>query len=257
MKYRASAIRRHDGLGDDPAWTDVARRRLFWSISGGKVGALALRESAGCVAGDPYPRRETGGMVGGLRRALEDYRERILGRPRLAIVMGAVLIVVEGAFLWRLGVHAQLAPYLCFGLVGVVLAEFDLSARRIPNRIVLPSIVLELALFAVASDVDRHWYLLARSVIAAALFATFLFVLGLAYRHRGGVGGGDVKVAALIGLVLGWLGWTFVFTGVLLAFLLQLGAGQILRMSHRLQRGEAVPMGPFLFAGAVLAILLP
>jgi len=195
-------------------------------------------------------------MVGRLGRALAAYRERILDRPFVAIVTGGVLVVVEGAFLWRLGVHAQLAPYLCFGLVGVVLAEFDLSTRRIPNRIVLPSIVLELALFAVASDVDRHWHLLARAVIAGALFATFLFVLDLASRQRGGIGGGDVKAAALIGLALGWLGWTFIFAGVLLAFFLQLISGQILRMSHRLQRGEAVPMGPYLFAGAVLAILL-
>jgi leader peptidase (prepilin peptidase) / N-methyltransferase len=195
-------------------------------------------------------------MVGGLRRALADYRKRVLGRPRLAIVMGAVLVVVEGALVWRLGVHAQLAPYLCFGLVGAVLAEYDLSTRRIPNRIVLPSIVLELALFAVASDVDRHWHLLARAIIGGALFATFLLVLDLAYRHQGGVGGGDVKAAALIGLALGWIGWPFVFTGVVLAFLLQLSVVQVLRMSHRLRRGEAVPMAPFLFAGAVVAILL-
>ena len=170
--------------------------------------------------------------------------------------MGVVLVIVEGAFSWRLDMHAQLAPYLYFGIVGVVLAEFDLSTRRLPNRILLPSIGIELGLFAVASGVNGRWHLLGRAVVAGALFATFLFVLDSVYRRQGGVGGGDVKAAALIGLALGWIGWPSVFAGVLLAFLLQLIAGQFLRMSHRLQPGGALPMAPFLFVGAIVAILL-
>ena len=195
-------------------------------------------------------------MVGRLKQVVTNYRAALLDRPQAALAMVILLVLVEGALAWRVGPHAPLAAYLFFGVVGVVLAVLDLRTRRLPNRIVLPSIVIEVVLLAVATAIRGRWYSLGRATIAGALFAIFLTALSVVYRHRGGVGGGDIKTAMLIGIALGWLGWSVLLVGVLVAFLAQLIVGQGLLALGRLQRGASVPMGPFLFAGAVIAILL-
>ena len=195
-------------------------------------------------------------MVGRLKRVVANYRAALIDRPHAALAMVIVLVLVEGALAWSLGLHATLAAYLFFGFAGVVLAESDLRTRRLPNRIVLPSIVIEVVLLAIAGAVRGPWHSLGRAAIAGALFAMFLIALRVVYRHRGGVGGGDIKTAMLVGLALGWLGWSVLFAGVLVAFLAELIVGQGLVLLGRLKRGASVPMGPFLFTGAVIAILL-
>jgi leader peptidase (prepilin peptidase)/N-methyltransferase len=91
--------------------------------------------------------------------------------------------------------------------------------------------------------------------VLAALAATGgLLVLALISPR--GMGMGDVKLAGLLGLYLGWLGWPVVLTGLFLGFLVQALLGLALLAVRRVDRRTELPFGPALLAGALAAALL-
>jgi leader peptidase (prepilin peptidase)/N-methyltransferase len=81
------------------------------------------------------------------------------------------------------------------------------------------------------------------------------FYLALRLIHVGGMGGGDVKLAGVIGLYLGWLGWGALAVGALAAFLLGGVFGVLLLALRRAGRRSAIPFGPWMLAGAWTGIL--
>ncbi|HVL88609.1 MAG TPA: A24 family peptidase, partial [Actinomycetota bacterium] len=85
---------------------------------------------------------------------------------------------------------------------------------------------------------------------AAASFAVFNVIH---FISPGGMGYGDVRLSALIGLYLGYLGWGRVYAGFLLGFLLGAVIGLVLMMAGKAGRKTAVPFGPFLALGAVIS----
>jgi leader peptidase (prepilin peptidase)/N-methyltransferase len=125
----------------------------------------------------------------------------------------------------------------------------DLDVRRLPNRIVLPSYPVG-ALLLVAAGGDRP-ALLRGLAAMAVLFAGYF---ALASVRPGGLGFGDVKLAGLLGLYLGWLGWAQVWLGTLTGFLLGGLAGAALLAARRASRGSALPFGPAMLAGALFAV---
>jgi len=70
-----------------------------------------------------------------------------------------------------------------------------------------------------------------------------------------GMGFGDVRLAGVIGMMLGWLGLRYLFLGLFLAFLLASVIGVALIAARLRSRKDAVPFGPFMALGAVLAVL--
>ncbi|MBD3752606.1 MAG: prepilin peptidase, partial [Micrococcales bacterium] len=95
---------------------------------------------------------------------------------------------------------------------------------------------------------------LLRSLLAAlALFAAYL---ALRMLSAGGVGGGDIKLAAVIGLYLGWLGWGSVLVGTLAGFVLGGLFAAAMLLIRRAKRRTAIPFGPWMIAGAWVAITL-
>jgi leader peptidase (prepilin peptidase)/N-methyltransferase len=159
---------------------------------------------------------------------------------------------VEAAIVWRFGWSAPLPAYCYFGAVAAVASASDVAVRRIPNRAVLPAYLIAPALLALASAASGSWWSLARGGITLAAFAGFYLTLGLGF--PGGMGLGDVKWAGVVGLYLGWLGWSAVTTATLLAFL----AASLLVIARRIaisQIHEAtLPMAPFMTAGALVAM---
>ncbi|MHB1930578.1 MAG: prepilin peptidase [Acidimicrobiales bacterium] len=129
----------------------------------------------------------------------------------------------------------------------------DLAARRVPNRAVLPGLVAALVLLGVASAISGAWWPLARAGIAMVVLAGFYLALGLAFPS--GMGMGDVKWAAVVGLLLGWLGWPAVATGTLLAFAAAALGGLLLRLATSRRGRLVLPMAPFMTAGALVAVL--
>ena len=172
-------------------------------------------------------------------------------RPPLTELMTAVLF---GLVAWRLGVSAVVPAFLVLVTAGVLLALVDARHQLLPDRAVLPALGAGVVLLAVAAGVTGEWPALLRAVAAAAvLFAVFLV---LALVSPGALGLGDVKLAALLGLYLGWLGWSQVLTGAVAAFVVQAVVALVLLAVRRVGRRDALPFGPAMLIGTALTIAL-
>jgi leader peptidase (prepilin peptidase)/N-methyltransferase len=156
---------------------------------------------------------------------------------------------------WRLvqlGQQPAGPALLVFVALGVALAGIDLDTRRLPNAIVLPAYPVLAALLTGAAAVTGDWGALLRAGLgAAALFGAF-FLMALAYPP--GMGFGDVKLAGVLGLVLGWFSWSAVVVGAFAGFFLGAVVGAVLMAVGPDGRKTAVPFGPFMIAGALLAL---
>ncbi len=108
------------------------------------------------------------------------------------------------------------------------------------------------SLLALASWASGDWGALLRAVIGSAgLFALYFVIAFISPR---GMGMGDVKLAAVLGLYLGWLGWGPLAVGAFAAFLLGGVFAVALLIARRARRGTAIPFGPWMIAGAWLGI---
>ena len=183
----------------------------------------------------------TGHLAGGHPAWLMRAREPWAAYPGLA---GAALLV--GAILGMRGREpAEIALASGFSAIFLALAWSDLRRRVIPNRLVYPALVLVLAVSGawpdrgVAEALTGGFGALTVAVIVRAL-------------SGGGLGGGDVKMAALTGVVVG-------YPAVLSAGLVTVIAGgataAILLVTRRAGRGARVPYGPFLALGAIAALV--
>ncbi|MGP6206357.1 A24 family peptidase [Microbacterium sp.] len=146
------------------------------------------------------------------------------------------------------------AAFVAFAVIGVALAIIDIRSHRLPNRLVALAGASGLVLLAGAAVTGGGIDALLRSLLAAlALFAAYL---ALRMLSAGGVGGGDVKLAAVIGLYLGWLGWGSVLVGTLAGFVLGGLFAAAMLLIRRAERRTAIPFGPWMIAGAWVAITL-
>ena len=147
-----------------------------------------------------------------------------------------------------------LPAFLYLAAVSVALAAIDIDLRRLPDRIVLPSIVVGVVLLAVATFGAGDWGLLVRALVGGAVLFAFYFALVLAYPR--GMGFGDVKLAALLGLYLGWMGWDALIVGAFAAFLIGGVFAIVLVLVKRANGKTAIPFGPWMLLGAWVGIFL-
>lgn len=172
---------------------------------------------------------------------------RAVARPLVAPVTGGLAVGAALSF------DGLLVPAVAALFSGVMTAAAAVDARHriIPNRLVYPSLLGFVPLVVVLwAGGDAS---LARAGLGLLAFAGGMLVLHLL--HPGGIGMGDVKLAALIGLVLGAFGWRYLQLGVLLGALAGALWGVGLLLAGRGPRAQ-FPYGPFLAAGAVAALLL-
>jgi leader peptidase (prepilin peptidase)/N-methyltransferase len=151
---------------------------------------------------------------------------------------------------WALSPGPALPAFLFLVVMGVVLAAVDARHELLPNRLVLPLLAGAAALLAVASALSGTWLrFLAGLLGAAALFAVYLV---LALIKTGALGMGDVKLAAVIGLYAGYLGfraWLFVLLG---AFIINALAILALLLRRGARPAATIPFGPSMLAAALL-----
>ncbi|MFC4058209.1 prepilin peptidase [Planomonospora corallina] len=176
-------------------------------------------------------------------------REPISARYPLVELATALLFAAVAA---RIGTAPELPAYLYLAAVAVALSVIDLDVHRLPDVIVLPSYAVGALLLAPAAAAGAGWTPALRALVAMAVL--FAFYFALAWFYPGGMGFGDVKLAGLLGLYLGWLGWSAVVVGTFAAFLLGGLAGAALLVTGRAGRKTAVPFGPAMLAGALLAL---
>ena len=117
-------------------------------------------------------------------------------------------------------------------------------------------IALAAALLAVASwnpGGEPAWSALLRAVLGCAILFVFYFIVAFAY--PAGMGFGDVKLAGVLGLYLGWVGWGSLAVGAFGAFLLGGVFAVILLVGRRAGRKSGIPFGPWMLLGAMLGIV--
>jgi leader peptidase (prepilin peptidase) / N-methyltransferase len=170
-------------------------------------------------------------------------------RPPVVEVAAAALFVLV---VLRFGISADSPAFLWLAATGLLLSVIDLQHRLLPNRVVLPAVLGGTALLLVAAASAGSWEQLVRALLGAGvLFGVFLV---LALLSPAGLGMGDVKLAGLLGLYLGWVGWGAVLVGGLAGFVVQAVVVLGLLLTRRVGRESELPFGPALLLGAGLAI---
>ncbi|WP_158263153.1 A24 family peptidase [Amycolatopsis sp. CA-128772] len=164
------------------------------------------------------------------------------------LVIAAALV---GALAWRVPDVAQFAVSASVAAFGVPLAFVDARQRRLPNLLVLGLAGSVGAAIVTTAVVNREAGSLARAVAGAAVTAAFF--LAVYFVAPGQLGGGDVKLAVPLGAALAWFGWQTLALGSLLPWLAAAIAVAIMRFARR---RTVIPMGPFLIAGTLAAMLL-
>lgn len=148
----------------------------------------------------------------------------------------------------------ELVALLYFAAVSIALAAIDLDTHRLPNSIVLPSYPVLAVMLGASALLTGDLETAARAAAGAGiLFAGYLL---LAFISPRGMGMGDVKLAGVIGLVLGFSGWAALAVGTLAAFLLGGLVGIALIVAGRARRNTGIPFGPWMLGGAWVGILL-
>jgi leader peptidase (prepilin peptidase) / N-methyltransferase len=231
---------------------------LAWAAAGAVAGLLAgaaLRATVfrlSVASGDPI--RDTCQRCGLPMRRWLAIRcgscGKSLGAPlALELATAAVLALLIGHF----GGQPEILALGFFGALGVALAAIDISVQRLPDHLTLPAYPILIALLAIASITSHDVAALGRALLGGlALSGTFLL---LALVRPGQLGGGDIKLAGLAGLALGWLGWPAVIAGAALGFVLSAVVSLGLLAARRATLRSAICFGPFLVGGAVLAAL--
>jgi leader peptidase (prepilin peptidase) / N-methyltransferase len=154
----------------------------------------------------------------------------------------------------RFGLSWELPAFLLLAAVGVLLAVVDLRTRLLPDRLVLPALAAGTVLLTVAAVAGHDLPALGRAAAGAAVgFAGYLV---LALVAPAGLGMGDVKLAALLGLHLAWLGWPVLVDGALAGFVVQAVLAAVLLATRRVALRGYIPFGPAMLAGAALGIAL-
>lgn len=180
-----------------------------------------------------------------LRRARPSWSLRTSLRPRGAGAVAAAATV--GALALSDGgpsVEASLA--VSYTVVLVVLAWIDLRQRVLPNCIVLPAILFGLASAVVGAEPGLG------AALLGGLFAAAPFVLLFLMAPPGAIGAGDVKMAALVGLIAGV---PSVFGALLIATVTASVVAGILRARRGAGRSHPMPYGPFLALGGLATLL--
>jgi len=151
------------------------------------------------------------------------------------------------ALWWRLGATPAFGGYLAFAAALVTITFIDLDHRIIPDVISLPGIALGLAVSLVSPLVTPLDALL--GVVAGGGFLLGIAAAYEAIRGQEGMGGGDVKLLAMIGA---FLGWQSIFVTVMVASIVGSIIGVALMLYRRADSKLAIPFGPFLACGALV-----
>jgi leader peptidase (prepilin peptidase)/N-methyltransferase len=200
------------------------------------------------------------GLVGLLiGSGLRMFVERVVTLPTVTerVAPPAVLEVVTAllfaALAWRTGAKPELFAYSWFAAISAPLAAVDWRTRRLPTRLIWPSGIVLFALFGMAAAVNRDAYPVIRSF--AGMVVLLAFYGAIYFLRPGELGGGDLRLGGLLGLVLGWIGWIAVLTGTLLGWLAAAIAVIALRAVRHTEDGRDVPLGPFLMIGTFVTVL--
>jgi leader peptidase (prepilin peptidase)/N-methyltransferase len=167
-------------------------------------------------------------------------------KSAVAAAVAGAIVGVAVDWTWALVMWVPLVP------VSVALAVVDWRTRLLPTAVIRPMygvlVVLVLAGWAVTGDSDAVVRAALGWLVAGGLYA----LLWLIYPR--GLGFGDVRLAGMLGIALGWVGWGPVIVGVYAGFLLGGVLGGLLSVLRVVER-KGFPFGPFMLLGALVGLL--
>jgi leader peptidase (prepilin peptidase) / N-methyltransferase len=172
--------------------------------------------------------------------------------PPLAV--GLTTAVLLGALASRVHPALVLAAACWLAVCCVPLAWIDAAVRRLPDALTAPAYVGTIAVLLAAAGASGHCHNLARAVLGGLVLAGFYLVLTLVSHSAMGLG--DVKLAASLGSLLAWFGWSALLAGAFAGFLLAAVYGITLLALGRATRKQQIPFGPFMIAGAFAVIVI-
>ena len=194
--------------------------------------------------------QETGAPPAGLTLAGRPLA--LAGRPGMALLAAALL----AAGVLRFGWSALLPAYCYLALLSVPLAWIDALSHRLPDRLTLPSYPIALALLggaalAVPEGGQHYLHALAGLAACAGFYGVLLLITPASIVL------GDVKLAGVLGLYLGWFGARATLAGLLGGFVLAAVVGLMLITARRATRKTHIPFGPFMLAATLAVLLTP
>lgn len=180
--------------------------------------------------------------------------------PKRLVVVEAISGVMLGALYLVFGPEPEFGVAAFWGAVFIVIFVIDLEQGLVLNKVVYPSVVVALLFAGLVKDLRwlegfgamEEWPQIAIAAIGGAvgfLLFVWLALFAAVLLHKEGLGGGDVKLAALLGLICG-------FPLILLVIVVGAVVGLVLALSMgRLKEGETIPFGSALVVAALVAML--
>lgn len=172
--------------------------------------------------------------------------------PIVELITGAIF--VWSFLVWDFSpalAGLALVVWLAMAIGLILLADYDLRWMILPDKILLPLIGLAIIQLIVFSALEQSVIKLVDALGAATLAGLFFYGL-FAYSHGRWLGGGDVKLVFLMGLVLG-------LVNTMIALLIAFNAAALLSVAliaiGRMSRKDYIPFGPFLIGGSIIAML--
>jgi leader peptidase (prepilin peptidase) / N-methyltransferase len=165
-----------------------------------------------------------------------------------AVVTGALF----GAAAHHFGPDLVLAPFCVFFAMLVVVSVTDLTHRLVPRRLLYGALALIVPLLVASAAVDHQWRNVSGAAIAGAVsFGLFFAVWWFVPR---GLGFGDVRLAGVIGITVGYLSLLHAYVAFLAGFVIGLLFGVVLMVGTSSGRKTRIPFAPSLALGAVIAV---
>jgi leader peptidase (prepilin peptidase)/N-methyltransferase len=199
------------------------------------------------------------GLLAGWPQRAVITRLDISPRPP-ALAAGAVTAVLFGGLAARVdpGHHPGylmlvLAAACWLAACAVPLACTDLAVQRLPDPLTGAAYAGTAVLLLAAAAVGAPWSALVRALLGGLALAGFYLLLMVV--SPSGMSLGDVKLAASLGTLLAWFSWRLLLAGGFAGFLLGGVFAAALLASRRAGRKQPIPFGPFMIAGAILAVV--
>ncbi len=177
-----------------------------------------------------------------------------IGRsPARTVGVALLCAVLGGAVSGRFGLHPIAMAYWAFVVMLVTVSVTDLTHRLVPRRLIYAGLVVMVAVQVVVCAADRTWHDLAGAAIAGGVAFGLFFAIWFFVPR--GMGFGDVRLAGVIGVGLGYLSLLHAYLGFLAGFVIGLLLGVVVMVGSGGGRKTRVPFGPPLAVGAVLAVI--
>lgn len=187
-----------------------------------------------------------------LRGKCRDCKSKISFRYPLVELINCLIYI--GVFL-KFGLGFRFFLGLIFGSILLAISVIDLKYYIIPNRIIAVGLVAGAPFIIAIAISQRDYMFLVHRLIGAVAGAGLIVIVAIAGKFLFGkdaMGGGDVKLAGMIGFYLGW--WPHLLLVIMTSALGGSIAGVVIMFLNRRKFGGLIPYGPFLSAGAILSM---